>query len=144
MAIGPARYALLFLLMMGCAFGQSTLQPGQSMTVTGSLLPPSPTLSLKEKAAVRQLPVRPATAKECDALFAGIPCRHGRYTLYACPLGYALLNQWNGIFASSIPDGEATMEDVWDETPRPLNQCQNVMDWKDAIKKHSMQAKKEN
>jgi hypothetical protein len=36
------------------------------------------------------------------------------------------------------------MEDVWDETPRPLNQCQNVMDWKDAIKKHSMQAKKEN
>ena len=124
-----------FLLVMALAVGawgqngsfhKEVLEPGESVTFTVSLLPPSVELTKREMALVRQRVVRLASKEEC--WIHVFPCRAGNFVTYECPKGYAMFNQWEGVIASSIPDGEATEVDVWDEDKR-LPLCQNVNDW---------------
>ena len=127
---------LLLLCLCGVGWAQGikidSLEPGQSATfIVTCCAPASPHLTQAETELVREKPLRLATKEEC--WIHVFPCRAGVFVTYVCPTGYALLNQWNRVLGSSIPDGEADEEDVWDETPRPLHKCQNVSDWQDII-----------
>lgn len=112
-------------------FHKDVLLPGESTTMTLAMRAPSPSLTPVEMALVRQRIARRASREEC----APFPCVMGAFTTYTCDDGYAMINQWHGVIASSIEDGTGTLIDVWNQE-KHLPVCQNVSDWKAVLLKH--------